>query len=90
MRTKVSRARRAVIAGAGEAIDNDVRSAVRALDRAAEKGIIHRNNAARRKSRLTALAARLAALAGPEHAAERMALSGGQKGKATTARAKRT
>jgi len=31
---------------------SSVSEAIRALDKAAEKGIIHRNNAARRKSRL--------------------------------------
>jgi small subunit ribosomal protein S20 len=34
--------------------------AVRALDRAASKGILHRNNAARRKSRLTRQLAKVA------------------------------
>jgi small subunit ribosomal protein S20 len=34
--------------------------AVRALDRAASKGILHRNNAARRKGRLTRMMAKLA------------------------------
>jgi small subunit ribosomal protein S20 len=34
--------------------------AVRALDRAASKGILHRNNAARRKARLTRLMAKVA------------------------------
>jgi small subunit ribosomal protein S20 len=38
--------------GAGEADDDALKQAVRALDKAAEKGIIHPNNAARRKSRL--------------------------------------
>jgi small subunit ribosomal protein S20 len=38
--------------------------AVRALDRAASKGILHRNNAARRKARLTKLMAK-AAIASP-------------------------
>jgi len=33
-----------------------ITAAISALDRAAEKGIIHRNNAARRKSRLMAKA----------------------------------
>jgi small subunit ribosomal protein S20 len=37
---------------AGEADPEKLRLAVRALDKAAEKGIIHKNNAARRKSRL--------------------------------------
>jgi small subunit ribosomal protein S20 len=31
-----------------------VKEAIRALDKAAEKGVIHKNNAARRKSRLMA------------------------------------
>ena len=35
-----------------EAKEAAVRSAIRELDRAASKGVIHRNNAARRKSRL--------------------------------------
>ena len=42
--------------------------AVQALDRAASKGVLHRNNAARRKGRLTKLMAKLAiapAAAGP-------------------------
>jgi ribosomal protein S20 len=34
--------------------------AVKALDRAASKGILHRNNAARRKARLTRMMAKLA------------------------------
>jgi small subunit ribosomal protein S20 len=34
--------------------------AVRALDRAASKGVLHRNNAARRKARLTRMMAKLA------------------------------
>jgi small subunit ribosomal protein S20 len=38
--------------GAGEPDDDALKQAVRALDKAAEKGIIHPNNAARRKSRL--------------------------------------
>ena len=51
-----SRARSAVSAakGAGkkEAKEAAVRAAIRELDRAASKGVIHKNNAARRKSRL--------------------------------------
>ena len=37
---------------AEEATADTVRTAIRALDKAVNKGIIHRNNAARRKSRL--------------------------------------
>ena len=39
--------------------------AVRALDRAAAKGILHRNNAARRKARLTRQMAKLAIAPAP-------------------------
>ena len=40
------------IAAAGEESVEAVRQAVSALDRAASKKVLHRNNAARRKSRL--------------------------------------
>jgi small subunit ribosomal protein S20 len=51
-RTAVKRARRLIDAGHLEEAKEAVRVAVSALDKAAEKGIIHKNNAARRKSRL--------------------------------------
>jgi small subunit ribosomal protein S20 len=35
-----------------EGVDDAVQNALQALDRAAEKGVIHKNAAARRKSRL--------------------------------------
>ncbi len=37
---------------AGEGVGDAVRSAVQAVDNAVQKGIMHRNTAARRKSRL--------------------------------------
>jgi small subunit ribosomal protein S20 len=43
--------------------------AVRALDRAASKGILHRNNAARRKARLTRQLAKVAIAPAPAPAA---------------------
>jgi small subunit ribosomal protein S20 len=49
-KTAVNRARQAI--DAGEDAEAAVRAAVSELDRAAKKGVIHRNNAARRKSRL--------------------------------------
>ena len=52
--------------------------AVRALDRAASKGVLHRNNAARRKARLTRQMAKLA-VASPAPAGK------GKKGGAATA-----
>ena len=52
--------------------------AVRALDRAASKGVLHRNNAARRKARLTRQMAKLA-VASPAPTGK------GKKGGAATA-----
>jgi small subunit ribosomal protein S20 len=50
-RTIVKKARLAI--GEGEATAQEATlAAIRALDKAAEKGILHKNNAARRKSRL--------------------------------------
>lgn len=51
-RTMVRRVRAAVLAGDFEAADAALPSAFSALDGAAQKGALHRNNAARRKSRL--------------------------------------
>jgi small subunit ribosomal protein S20 len=50
MRTYIKRANTAIVTG-DDAVDA-VRAAISELDRAAKKGIIHPNNAARRKSRL--------------------------------------
>lgn len=51
-RTAVKKARLLIEAGKLEEAREAVRAAISALDRAAEKGVIHKNNAARRKSRL--------------------------------------
>lgn len=51
-RTFVNKAREAIEAGDKETAAIYVKDAVIALDKAAEKKIIHKNNAARRKSRL--------------------------------------
>lgn len=51
-RTFVAKARVAIQAENPETATAAVVEAISALDRAAEKGIIHKNNAARRKSRL--------------------------------------
>jgi small subunit ribosomal protein S20 len=50
VRTQVTKARNAI--ATGDDAEEAVRMAVSELDRAAKKGVIHRNNAARRKSRL--------------------------------------
>jgi len=51
-RKAVLKARVAIQAGEPAESREAVLTAVKALDKAAEKGIIHKNNAARRKSRL--------------------------------------
>jgi len=51
-RTYIKRARAEIEAGELEKAKASVAAAVRALDKAAQKGVIHRNNAARRKSRI--------------------------------------
>jgi len=51
-RTYVARARTALAGKDGEAAEAATLLAVAALDKAAAKGVIHKNNAARRKSRL--------------------------------------
>jgi len=54
-RTYVKKARVAIEDGETQESLVAVRDAISALDRAVSKGIIHRNNAARRKSRLALL-----------------------------------
>ncbi len=58
-RTFVARARTAIESADPEAAKTAVVDAISTLDRAAAKGVLHKNNAARRKSRLMK---RLAAL----------------------------
>ncbi|NLF51770.1 MAG: 30S ribosomal protein S20 [Leptolinea sp.] len=50
-RTYIAKADKAIVDGNPESAEA-VKTAISALDKAAEKGVIHRNNAARRKSRL--------------------------------------
>jgi small subunit ribosomal protein S20 len=85
VRTKVTKARRVVLSGETVSVEEELRAAVSALDKAGEKGILHRNNVNRRKSRLTAMAASIMRAAeGSEQAAEaRAAAAGGQKGRST-------
>ena len=51
-RTAIKKARHLMDEGSVEEAREAARVAISALDKAAEKGIIHKNNAARRKSRL--------------------------------------
>jgi small subunit ribosomal protein S20 len=53
-RTFVKKAEVAIASGDAAAADAAVREAVSVLDRVANKDVIHKNNAARRKSRLVA------------------------------------
>ena len=53
-RTIVGRANRSLADGDAEAARPAVLSAVQILDQAARKGILHKNNVARRKSRMMA------------------------------------
>ena len=87
VRTKVGKARRALV-GIDETVDSQAQLtvAVSALDRAAEKGVLHPRNAARRKSRLMALAHRIEAAAAESPdalAAARAQALGGEKGRKT-------
>jgi small subunit ribosomal protein S20 len=87
VRTRITRARRALLGAEEGNTPELVLAAVRELDRAAEKGILHRNNADRRKSRLMAMAHRLLTAtegeAGEGQAAARAAAAGGEKGRSS-------
>ena len=52
VKTYVTRARKLIDSNDLEAAQHAVHQATRALDKAAQKGVLHPNNAARRKSRL--------------------------------------
>jgi len=58
-RTAVKDARSAIVAGDAETSKTALLLAISQLDRAAQKGVLHKNNAARRKSRLMAQYARM-------------------------------
>jgi len=51
-KTDITKAERLIFSGELEAAKQAVAEAIISLDKAAEKGVIHPNNAARRKSRL--------------------------------------
>ena len=51
-RTYVRKAEAVIKIGDTQASQEEVLKAIKALDKAASKGVIHKNNAARRKSRL--------------------------------------
>ncbi|MBE9482856.1 MAG: 30S ribosomal protein S20 [Chloroflexi bacterium] len=51
-KTNITKAERLILLGELESAQRIVLAAISSLDKAAEKGVIHPNNAARRKSRL--------------------------------------
>ena len=51
-KTNITKAERLIFSGELETAQKAVIAAISSLDKAAEKGVIHPNNAARRKSRL--------------------------------------
>lgn len=53
VKTVVKKARAAIAEGDQAVAESTVKSAIQTLDRAATKKLIHKRNAARRKSRLT-------------------------------------
>ena len=59
-RTAVRTAREAIEAGEAKDMSVAVNAAASALDKAATKGVVHKRNAARRKSRLMKAAAKAA------------------------------
>jgi len=65
VKTLVSRARRPALPDAASLTSEEVRRAISALDKAAEKGVLHANNASRRKARLMSALAKLAPVASP-------------------------
>jgi small subunit ribosomal protein S20 len=83
VKTKVGKVRRAITEGGEESLAELGAVAISALDHAAAKGVLHRNNAARRKSRLMK---RLAA-AGTEAAAPGKTAKAAPKKAATRPRA---
>lgn len=55
LKTQIKRVRQAAGEGDTARVEEAYRQAARALDKAAAKGIIHKNNAANKKSRLARL-----------------------------------
>lgn len=53
-RSAITGARRAVVSGDAEVAGPAIRHAISLLDKAVQKGVLHKNNASRRKSRLAA------------------------------------
>lgn len=52
LRTTIKKFEKALVEGQAD-VENKLRAALRALDKARTKGVLHRNTVARKKSRLT-------------------------------------
>lgn len=70
LKTYIKKSRKATAAGDVEATQTNLVSAVKALDKAAQNGVIHPNQAARRKSRIAKQAAAALKNAGVEPVAK--------------------
>lgn len=57
LKTFVKKTRQAVASGDAPTTAEALKTAMKAIDKAAQRGIIHKNQAARRKSRIAKLAA---------------------------------
>ena len=66
VKTNITKAEKVIFSGDIEAARKAVKSAVSSLDKASEKGILHANNTARRKSRLLKKLNEVVALASAE------------------------
>ena len=55
-RTQIRKAQDSITSGDSDSTSEEVKKALSALDKAAHKGVFHKNNAARKKSRLMAKA----------------------------------
>jgi small subunit ribosomal protein S20 len=80
VKTRITRVRRLLDAGEAQPTA-ELTAAASALDKAAERGILHPNNAARRKSRLMRAAHRAATLAADPEAAAKAAAEARSHGK---------
>ncbi|XCB30228.1 30S ribosomal protein S20 [Arcanobacterium hippocoleae] len=60
LKTLVRKTREAIAAGDAEVAEKELRAAARKLDKAVSKGVIHKNQAANRKSKLAKQVAALA------------------------------
>ena len=83
VKTMIKKAEQLIFSG--QASDEAVREACSTLDKAASKGIIHRNNAARRKSRLAAKLAKFQAAAAAAPAVTASTAKKSRSGKRATA-----